>query len=68
MEADCFSVSNEHDAGGSNFFILVNMVSRGVLERHVGCCKHLPGVLNTDIYKSVEDNRVLENNFYSTNV
>ena len=33
---------NEQDVGCSNFFggDVVNMVSRGVLERHVGCCNH----------------------------
>ena len=28
---------NEPDVGYSN---VVNMVSRGILERHVGCCNH----------------------------
>ena len=32
---------NEHDVGCSNLFLdVVNMVSQGVLGRHVGCCNH----------------------------
>ena len=35
-----FFYLNEHDVGCLNFLDVVNMVSRGVLERHVGCCNH----------------------------
>ena len=34
-----FFFLNEHSVGCSNFLDIVSM-SRGVLERHVGCCNH----------------------------
>ena len=37
---DCFFFMNEHDVECSNFFNVLNMVLRRVLERRAGCCNH----------------------------
>ena len=41
---------NEHGIGCSIFWDVVNMVLRGVLERHIGCCNHGAtwGIYSTD--------------------